>query len=64
MKKLSKKQLENKVSEVFHKHCCGIQFDIFDLSKVSRMIELAIQSGQDGIEAAKKAAEQYGVKNK
>lgn len=62
MKKLSKKQLENKVSEVFRKHCCGIQFDIFDLSKVYDLIESDIQSGQDGIEAAKKAIELYGVK--
>ena len=64
MKRLNKKQLDQKVNEVFSQHCNGIQFNILDLSKVSRMIELAIQSGQDGVDAAKKAAEQYGVKNK
>ena len=64
MKKLTKKQIELKTSELFGKHSRGIQFNVLDLGKVLGAIRLSLQSGEDGEEATLRAIKQYGVNNK
>jgi hypothetical protein len=45
MKKLTKKQVENLIDSIFYKHSSGIQFDIFDLSKISKELTKAYEAG-------------------
>lgn len=62
MKKLTKKQIEQKTTELYQKYAYGIQFNVMDLGKVLNQIRQALSAGHDGVEATKQAIETYKVK--
>jgi hypothetical protein len=45
MKKLSKKAVERKVSELYAQSCSGIQVSIFDLGKIMKVGEASVLAG-------------------
>ncbi len=56
MKKLSTKQLEKAISTIVSEHCSGMQFDIWDLGKLSKAGKDAYDTGEDMTEAILKVA--------
>ena len=56
MKKLTKNQLEKAISTIVSTHCSGMQFDIWDLGKLTKAGKDAYDAGEDITEAILKVA--------
>jgi len=59
MARKKKNPLEQAVNASFTRQGCGVQFDIFDLSKIYKAGEAAGLAGQDIDEAVKLAIAMY-----
>jgi len=61
MAKMSKedKKIEKAVDDAFKAHGSNIQFDMFDLAKISDAGRKAGKEGKDIVEAVKAAIQQY-----
>ncbi len=55
------KTMEKLEEEMFKKHGSGIQFDIFDLSKLSEHFKMKVRNGYNADEAMMEAVTIYRV---
>lgn len=57
--KKAEKALDKAVSECYKKHANDVQFDIFDLSKISNEVKAAVKNNEDMDTAMQAAVAKY-----